>query len=85
MDQLPDDVRPFVENQVHGLAGRVPMPGNQALPKHLQEIMRDMPWQNMNQEFERLHDQMDRMFKELQEIREIQPQPEVDEDDTIDA
>jgi membrane-associated protease RseP (regulator of RpoE activity) len=85
LDQLPDDVRPFVENQVRGSGGFEIQGMNQQLPKHLQELMKEMPWQNMNQEFERIQEQMDRMFNELRELKELQPQPEVEDDDTIDA
>ena len=83
LDQLPDDVRPFVENMLNGNRIRR-MPRLNSVPEHLEELMEEMPWPRMNQEFERIHEQMDRMFDEIHELRESQPMQKI-EDDTIDA
>ncbi len=87
LDQLPDDVRPFVDNMLHGNVGMHVRGMNQQLPEHLEKIMEDMPWPRMNRQFEEIQQRMDRMFEELHELKELQPAGDAEEsdDDTIDA
>lgn len=81
LDQLPDDVRPHVENVLGG--GGSQWNFQHRPPGDFGRFFDEKQWPRMNQEFEKIREQMDKMMEELQELRERQPQ--VDEEDTIDA
>lgn len=79
LDQLPDDVRPHVENMLNGTRFRVGVGEGEGL--FLPELELDLP--RLNERFEEMNERMEKMFDELRQLRGIEEQRK--DNDDLDA
>lgn len=73
IDQLPEEVQGAVRNAL----GQRGLPGATILMQP-----DDVPWPKMNERLDEMHQQMEKMFEELRQLRQQQPE---EQKDTIDA